>query len=131
LAKERPALGRCLDIDRLLPGIFQKSLGLRPTESDAMAKQVWVTDVPRPSGGDILVVKLPDGGASSRWLAQRVVNAVRSKIPLSEMDRDVVVLNGGADQPLVIGTSAAAEQYLSALLSQIDDYPWRAMQLTW
>jgi hypothetical protein len=96
-----------------------------------MAKQVWVTDVPRPSGGDILVVKLPDGGASSRWLAQRVVNAVRSKIPLSEMDRDVVVLNGGADQPLVIGTSAAAEQYLSALLSQIDDYPWRAMQLTW
>jgi hypothetical protein len=97
-----------------------------------MVKQVWVTDVPRPSGSDIIVVKLPDGGASSRWLAQRVVNAVRSKIPLSEMDRDVVVLNGGAgDPPLVIGTSAVAEHYLSALLAQIDDYPWRAMQLTW
>lgn len=97
-----------------------------------MVKQVWVTDVPRPSGSDIIVVKLPDGGASSRWLAQRVVNAVRSKIPLSEMDRDIVVLNGGADDPpLVIGTSAAAEHYLSALLSQIDDYPWRTMQLTW
>ena len=91
-----------------------------------------VTQVRDPSGSDIIVVKLPDGGASSRWLAQRVVNAVRSKIALSEIDRDVVVLNGGAgDPPLVIGTSAAAEQYLSALLSQIDDYPWRAMQLTW
>ncbi|HVX79669.1 MAG TPA: hypothetical protein VHB49_26335 [Bradyrhizobium sp.] len=98
-----------------------------------MAKQVWVTDVPRPSGSDIIVVKLPDGGASSRWLAQRVVNAVRSKIPLSEMDRDVVVVNGSAasDPPLVIGTSAAAERYLSALLQQIDDYPWRTMQLSW
>jgi hypothetical protein len=98
-----------------------------------MVKQVWVTDVPRPSGSDIIVVKLPDGGASSRWLAQRVVNAVRSKIPLSEMDRDVVVVNGSVagDPPLVIGTSAAVEHYLSALLPQIDDYPWRAMQLTW
>ena len=98
-----------------------------------MVKQVWVTDVPRPSGSDIIVVRLPEGGASSRWLAQRVVNAIRSKIPLSEMDRDVVVLNGGvaSDPPLVIGTSAMAEQYLSALLPQIEAYPWRAMQLAW
>jgi hypothetical protein len=98
-----------------------------------MVKQVWVTDIPRPSGGDIIVVKLPDGGASSRWLAQRVINAVRSKIPLSEMDRDVVIVNAGVagDPPVIIGTTAASEQYLSALLSQIDDYPWRAMQLAW
>jgi hypothetical protein len=97
-----------------------------------MVKQVWVTDVPRPSGSDIIVVKLPDGGASSRGLARRVVNAVRSKTPLSELDGDVIVLDGGAgDPPLVIGTSAAADQSLSALLPQIDDYPWRAMQSTW
>jgi hypothetical protein len=96
-------------------------------------KQVWVTDIPRPSGSDIIVVKLPEGGASSRWLAQRVVNAIRSKIPLSEMDRDVVVLNIGVanDPPRVIGTSPAVEQYLSAVLPEIEDYPWRAMQLTW
>jgi hypothetical protein len=96
-------------------------------------KQVWVTDIARPSGSDIIVVKLPDGGASSRWLAQRVINAVRSKIPLSELDRDVVVLNGGiaSDPPRVIGTSPAAERYLSALLAQIEDYPWRMMQLDW
>jgi hypothetical protein len=96
-------------------------------------KQVWVTDIPRPSGGDIIVVKLPEGSLSSRWLAQRVVNAVRSKIPLSEMDRDVVViLNGVAgDPPQVAGTSPVAEHYLLALLPQIDDYPWRTMQLAW
>ena len=64
-----------------------------------MVKQVWVTDVPRPSGSDIIVVKLPDGGASSRGLARRVVNAVRSKTPLSEMDGDVIVLDGGAGDP--------------------------------
>ena len=97
-------------------------------------KQVWVTDVPRPSGGDIIVVKLLDGSVSSRWLAQRVVNAIRGKIPLSEMDRDVVILNSGvaaSDVPRVIGTSPAAEQYLSAVLPEIEDYPWRAMQLAW
>jgi hypothetical protein len=96
-------------------------------------KQVWVTDVPRPSGSDIIVVKLLDGGVSSRWLAQRVVNAIRGKIPLSEMDRDVVILNGGVagDALRVIGTSPAAEQYLSAVLPEIEDYPWRAMQLAW
>jgi hypothetical protein len=56
-----------------------------------------------------------------------------AKIPLSEIDRDVVIVNSGAagDPPLVIGTSPAAEQYLSALLPQIEDYPWRAMQLAW
>ncbi len=81
-------------------------------------KQVWVTDVPRPSGSDIIVVKLLDGGVSSRWLAQRVVNAIRGKIPLSEMDRDVVILNSGvaSDALRVIGTSPAAERYLSAVL---------------
>jgi hypothetical protein len=96
-------------------------------------RQVWVTDIPRPSGSDIVVVKLPEGSLSSRWLAQRVINAIRSKIPLSEMDRDVIVLNIGAagDPPHVIGTSSAAEQYLSAILSEIEDYPWRMMQLAW
>ncbi|WP_213771570.1 hypothetical protein [Bradyrhizobium sp. dw_78] len=98
-----------------------------------MTKQVWVTDIPRPSGSDIIVVKLPEGGAASRWLAQRVANAIRAKIPLSEMDRDVVVLNSGetGDLPLVLGTSPAAERYLSAVLADIDDYPWRTMQLAW
>jgi hypothetical protein len=96
-------------------------------------RQVWVTDIPRPSGSDIIVVKLPEGSLSSRWLAQRVVNAIRSKIPLSEMDRDVIVLNTGVagEPPHVIGTSSAAEQYLSAILSEIEDYPWRTMQLAW
>ncbi|SDS70645.1 hypothetical protein SAMN05444158_2920 [Bradyrhizobium canariense] len=91
-----------------------------------------MTDIPRPSGGDIIVVKLPEGGASSRWLAQRVVNAIRAKISLAELDRDVVVVNGGSgDPPLVFGTDPAAERYLAALLTEIDDYPWRAMQLAW
>ncbi len=96
-------------------------------------KQVWGTDVPRPAGSDIIVVKLLDGGVSSRWLAQRVVNAIRGKIPLSEMDRDVVILNSGvaSDALRVIGTSPAAERYLSAVLPEIEDYPWRAMQLAW
>jgi hypothetical protein len=96
-------------------------------------KQVWVTDIPRPSGGDIIVVKLPEGGASSRWLAQRAINAIRSKIPLSEMARDVVIVNidVAGEPPLVIGTSPAAEQYLIAVWAEIDDYPWRMMQLSW
>ena len=96
-------------------------------------RQVGVTDIPRPSGSDIIVVKLPEGSLSSRWHAQRVVNAIRSKIPLSEMDRDVIVLNIGVagDPPHVIGTSPAAERYLSAIVSEIEDYPWRTMQLTW
>lgn len=97
-----------------------------------MIRQVWVTDIPRPSGSDIIVVKLPDGGASSRWLAQRVVNAIRAKVSLAEMDRDVVVLNASpGDPPFVFGTSPAAEHYLAALLPEIDGYPWRAMQLAW
>ena len=58
-----------------------------------MMRQVLVTDIPRPSGSDIVVVKLPAGCACSRWLAQRVANAIRARISLAEIDRDVVVLN--------------------------------------
>jgi hypothetical protein len=97
-----------------------------------MTQQALVTDIPRPSGSDIIIVKLPQGGASSRWLAQRVVNAIRAKVPLGEMSRDVVVLNHHpSDPPLVFGTSAAAERYVAALLTEIEDYPWRTMELDW
>lgn len=94
-----------------------------------MMRQVLVTDIPRPSGSDIVVVKLPAGCACSRWLAQRVANAIRARISLAEMDRDVVVVN--AAPPLVFGTSPTAERYLTALLPEVDSYPWRAMQLDW
>jgi len=57
-----------------------------------MMRQVLVPDIPRPSGSDIVVVKLPAGCACSRWLAQRVANAIRARISLAAMDRDVVVL---------------------------------------
>ena len=97
-----------------------------------MMRQVLVTDIPRPSGSDIVVVKLPAGCACSRWLAQRVANAIRARISLAEMDREVVVLNvHSQDPPLVFGTSPTAERYLTALLPEVDSYPWRAMQLDW
>jgi hypothetical protein len=31
----------------------------------------------------------------------------------------------------VFGTSPTAERYLTALLPEVDSYPWRAMQLDW
>lgn len=97
-----------------------------------MMQEAWTTIVPRPPNAEIIVVKLPLGGASSRWLAERVINSVRSKVSLERMAWDVVVVNGEPEnQPAVIGSSTDSEGFIRALLPELESYRWREMILSW
>lgn len=95
-----------------------------------MTLEAWTTIVPRPTGTEIIVVKLPNGGASSRWIGRQVINAVRSRVPLERLAWDVVVVNGEPQkQPTVIGSSAEAEAFVRAMLPELDGYRWKAIAL--
>lgn len=95
-----------------------------------MKHEAWTTIVPRPTGTEIIVVKLPNGGASSRWVAGQVINTVRSRVPLERLAWDVVIVNGEPQkQPMVIGSSAEAEAFVRAMLPDLDDYRWKMMTL--
>lgn len=95
-----------------------------------MKHEAWTTIVPRPTGREIIVVKLPKGGASSRWLAGQVINTIRSRVPLERLAWDVVIVNGEPkNQPMVIGSSAEAESFVRAMLPELDGYRWKVMTL--
>ncbi len=95
-----------------------------------MKQEVWTTIIPRPTGTEIIVVKLSNGGASSRWMAQQVINAVRSTVPLERLAWDVVVMNGEPEsQPTVVGSSTESEVFIRALLPELDSYRWKMMTL--
>ena len=95
-----------------------------------MNREALTTTVPRPGGSEIIVVKLLEGGVSSRWLAQRIMSAVRSKVSLSRMELDVVVLDGEPQtQPAIFGSSSDAENYVRGLVSEMNSYRWQKISL--
>ena len=86
--------------------------------------------MPRPGGSEIIVVKLPEGGVSSRWLAQRIMSAVRSKVSLARMELDVVVVDGEPpDRLAIFGSSFEAESYVRGIASDLNSYGWQCISL--
>src|SRR5262249_26667517 len=97
-----------------------------------MIREAWTVRISAPRGENIIVVKVPKGSAGNRGRAQRVIIALQNKIPVEQLSHQVVVIDGEPiGQPLVIGTSDAAEQYVTGILSQLATYRWDLTKLDW
>lgn len=97
-----------------------------------MIRDVWMTIVPRRVGEEVYVAKVAKGTAATRWRAQRVINALRAKVPLEMIAMDVVVIDGEPnEQPTMIGSSAAAETYVQSIASDLQTYRWSLTKLDW
>ena len=95
-----------------------------------MMRDVWTTIVPRPSGKEIFVAKVTRGTAPNSWFAQRVINAVRAKVPLDQIALEVVVMDGEPnEEPTVIGSSPDAGNFVRSVVPQLASYRWRLMKL--
>lgn len=95
-----------------------------------MTKQAFTTSIPRPAHDAILVVTVPGHPIQGRWHAQKVINAMRAKLPLSSLDQDVVVVAGESDSPLVaLGSSPEAEAFIKAIAADLPTYNWQAKEL--
>lgn len=58
-----------------------------------MKQEVWTTIIPRPTGTAIVVVKLSNGGASSRWMAQQMINTARTRqLPVEDDDAGLMTV---------------------------------------
>ena len=97
-----------------------------------MVRLVWTTVVPRPLGEDIFVAKVPKGAAANRWQAQRIINAVRTKVPIEQIAIEVVVIDGEPnEEPVVIGSAANAEAFVRSMMSELGSYRWQVTKLDW
>jgi hypothetical protein len=95
-----------------------------------VSKQVFTAFVLRPAGSEIIVVRVPNHPIRGRWHAQRVINAVKAKLPLSLIDRDVVIVAGDPNGEMVaLGSSPAAEVFIKAVALELSDYKWQSKEL--
>ncbi|RTL75054.1 MAG: hypothetical protein EKK35_23500 [Bradyrhizobiaceae bacterium] len=96
-----------------------------------MVRTVWVCIVPRAADEEVIVVDASEGGIQSRWHAQRVINALRAKLPLEQITRDVVVLTDGTEGGQAFGSSPNAEAFIRRMMPQLSDYKWQSKELDW
>ena len=97
-----------------------------------MIRDVWTTTVPRLVGEEIIVAKVAKGTAPNKWFAQRVINAVRAKVPLDQIALEVVVMDGEPQEgPTVIGSSPDAGNFIRSIVSQLASYRWHLTKLEW
>ena len=92
----------------------------------------WYAILATHSGEEILIVKVPKINAANRWIAGRVMTAVRAQMPLQRLGFEVVVVDGEtADGPEVYGSSRAAEEYIRHRIPLFASYRWQFLKLRW
>jgi hypothetical protein len=96
-----------------------------------MAKKVRICAIPRPAGGEIIVVDPAGEPIKGRWHAQRVINALRTRLPLEQIAWDIVVLGGETAAPAAFGSSPDAESFIRAMMPQLSDYKYQVRELDW
>jgi hypothetical protein len=67
----------------------------------------------------------------SRWHARRVINALRAKLPLEQITREVVVLTDGPRADQAFGPSPDAVAFVRRMMPQLSDYKWQSKELDW
>lgn len=85
----------------------------------------------RAAGEEVFVVDTSDGRFQSRWHAQRVINALPTKLPLERITREVVILADGPKGDVVLGSSPNAEAFVRRIMPQLSDYKWQSKELDW
>src|SRR5712692_2129061 len=84
---------------------------------NAMIRDAWTATVTTRPGEEVIVIKVAKGSARNRGLAQRVINALRAKISLEELNLEVVVLDGEPnEQPSVFGSAVDAEEIVRSIV---------------
>jgi hypothetical protein len=96
-----------------------------------MTHRVSVCVIARSVDEEIYIVALPEGSDASRWQAQRVINALRTKLPLQKMTADVVVLTAKRGETSSFGSSPEADAFVSRLVADLSSYRWQYRELDW
>jgi hypothetical protein len=95
-----------------------------------MIQDAWTTTIFGRTSEEFIVVKVAKGTARNRALAQRVINALRARIPVEKLKLDVVVIDGeSTERPAVIGTAAGAEQAVRDKLPALATHRWQLTKL--
>jgi hypothetical protein len=96
-----------------------------------MRRKTLVTTMAGPNGADVVIIAVPDRAISSRWIADRVINAFRARTSLSLMSLDAVVIDRGTEPPAIFGSSPQVEAFFRARSRQLEAWKWVSMTLDW
>jgi len=96
-----------------------------------MIHRVEVCVIARSPDQEIHIVALREGSDTTRWHAQRVINALRAKLPLRDLAADIVVLAGNQGEPATFGSSPEAEVFVRRLIPELKNYRWQNRELDW
>lgn len=94
-----------------------------------MAKRAFAALVPRPANDEIIVVTVPGYVVQGRWHAQKVINAMRAKLPLASIEREIVVVAGEPNELLMLGSSPESEAFIKAIAADLSNYKWQPKDL--
>lgn len=90
----------------------------------------WTAILTMETGEELLVIKVPKKLASSKPLAQKVIDALRLRVPLDRLAREVVVLGGEfTQQPNIFGSALAAEAHVRGRIDQLPNCRWQLIRL--
>ena len=90
----------------------------------------WTAILTMNSGDELIVIRVPKEYASNRALAQKVINALRVRVPLDRMALEVVVLGGDfANKPNIFGSASAAEAHVRERVGQLSNCRWQLIKL--
>jgi hypothetical protein len=97
-----------------------------------MIRSVSMTTVRNSVAEEIFVLKVSKGIIPNGSHAQRLINALRAKVPIEKLVLEIVVLDGEPhQQPGVFGSSPEAAAFVRSIMPQLGSHRWQPTELNW
>lgn len=95
-------------------------------------REAWVTEIPFPGHGSIIVIRVNKGQAASEPVAHRLIAALLGSISLERLACHLAIIDGEIkDGAAIFGTTPEVEAFVRSMLAELARCPWRTVQLDW
>ncbi len=92
-------------------------------------REAWVTEIPFPGHGSIVLMKMRKGQADTEPAARRLIASLLASISLERLTCHIAIGGGEfEDDTPLFGTTPAVETGVRSVLIELPAYPWRAVQ---
>lgn len=91
--------------------------------------EAWVTEIPFPGHGSVVLIRTRKGQADTEPAARRLIASLLASISLERLTCHIAVIGGefGDDTP-IFGTTPEVETFVRSMLNELHAFPWRAVQ---
>lgn len=92
-------------------------------------REAWITEIPFPGHGSIVLIRMRKGQADTEAAARRLIATLLASISLERLTCHIAIIGGElGDDPPIFGTTPEVETFVQPMLNELAAYPWRAVQ---